>query len=112
MAGIFGGDPLDRAREVELDKHLDYIGKADRREERIGARAESIWDGMQSIAYADRLENDYEVITGVASTVLLNIAYARDSKDYEFACRALIGMVDARIKQIAIQQIDQEGDEQ
>jgi len=109
MAGIFGGDPLDRAREIELDKHLDYIGKADRREARIDARVEDIWDSMQSIVCADRLENDYEVITGIASIVLLNIACARDSKDYEFACRALIGMVDALIKQIAIQQIDQEG---
>jgi hypothetical protein len=112
MAGIFGGDPLDRAREIELDKHLDYIGKADRREARIDARVEDIWDSMQSIVCADRLENDYEVITGIASIVLLNIACARDSKDYEFACRALIGMVDALIKQIAIQQIDQEGYEQ
>ena len=112
MAGIFGGDPLDRAREIELDKHLDYIGKADRREARIDARVEDIWDSMQSIVCADRLEGNYEVITGVAGTVLMHIAYARLSRDYEFACRALIGMVDARIKQIAIQQIDQEGYEQ
>lgn len=109
MTGCYGNSTEDRMREIELNRYLDAIEAGDRRDERIGARVAELWESLASSYSAEKLDHDWEITINLGGPILTAIAYARQSGDTDFLLRSLSGMIEPKLKAIAINEEDDRG---
>lgn len=105
MAGCYGRSPEDRARELELFRYLD---DQDAREARIQARVDALWDNLTDPAYAEKLDNDWEVTQNITGLLLSRIAMARQLClcNAEFPLKALTEIIEPMLIYLAEREED------